>query len=785
MKKALFLCIFFISALNAQYINRLPATLTLKAGENKTEDAIADCSSPWECIFNADKNSNGYSFTYNTTGATTSTLTLNAKLPPNPQSKNTNIPFYASTLTVNKNSTLVLNGFESLSIQNALNINGGSLRYSHTTATSGFGLPTNARVTLSNNALFEINAGKFTNNGTITLSNQSTLNINTEGGNKTNNYGSITNNNSNITVKNDLWNLGQKPALGAANPSSVASLINNGGTITIGGNLYNGGQNFSNNVQFCQIGFCGGGNVIINGGTVSVGGKLISEGKDGQKSSIQIKGGTLKVTGGLYNKDGSTLTFGVLNGVMGKLQGNLTNENGVVKVDLKGISTAGTHQIITGTITGLNNVDITNPNPNFLTATYNSGTVTITDGSGGGSGGESGGGSSGGSGSEGGGDSSGGGSNDNKPLDFNEFKNSLDNNKKGIANALSSKFGGNLPLLTNVENIETAIATTDKVIKESFVAQPQTMISTLQSNALPLPVPKRALVSRRTAASEIIRFDNGKRVSPFAKKVVRAPKNRNFYFNPLGAILRAENLTGYIAGFTLGTSYEIRNYTSQIYFAYAYGASSQDFDTQSTDTTGNLFQFGFLNRYSYGILELEANANLLAGVFELKNEWAQTPQLNSTANFGDYQVNLGFIAGAKLGKRLSFKPFAGIQNYFELRDDFKQKGGLQIKGEGYNAYIVDGVLGIEGRYIFDELASIFGKFSFEERLLNTHKEMLMWAFGNELKYDNESYKNALSVSVGTQILTWYDFNLDAELSYKHYNNGLNYFGGSLMFKYAF
>ena len=751
----------------------MPATLTLKAGENKTEDAIADCTSPWECIFNADKNSNGYSFTYSTTGATTSTLTLNAKLPQNPQSKNTNIPFYASTLTVNKNSTLVLNGFESLSIQNALNINGGSLRYSHTTATSGFGLPTNARVTLSNNALFEINAGKFTNNGTITLSNQSTLNINTEGGNKTNNYGSITNNNSNITVKNDLWNLGQKPALGAASPSSVASLINNGGTITIGGNLYNGGQNFSNNVQFCQISFCGGGNVIINGGTVSVGGKLVSKGEDGQKSSIQIYGGILIVKGGLENKQDSTLTFGVRNGIMGKLQGNLTNENGVVKVDLKGISTAGTHQIITGTITGLTNVDITNPNPNFLTVTYNSGTVTITDGSGGGSGGES------------GGDSSGGGSDDNKPLDFNEFKNSLDNNKKGIANALSSKFGGNLPLLTNVENIETAIATTDKAIKESFVAQPQTMISALQSNALPLPVPKRALVSRRTVASEIIRFDNGKRVSPFAKKVVRAPKNRNFYFNPLGAILRAENLTGYIAGFTLGTSYEIRNYASQVYFAYAYGASSQDFDTQSTDTTGNLFQFGFLNRYSYGILELEANANLLAGVFEFKNEWAQTPQLNSTANFGDYQVNLGFIAGAKLGKRLSFKPFAGIQNYFELRDDFKQKGGLQIKGEGYNAYIVDGVLGIEGRYIFDELASIFGKFSFEERLLNTHKEMLMWAFGNELKYDNESYKNALSVSVGTQILTWYDFNLDAELSYKHYNNGLNYFGGSLMFKYAF
>lgn len=761
------MCIIFISVLSAQYTNRLPTTLTLKAGENKTEDAIADCSSVWECTFGYKPPGGGYDFTYSTSGNGSSTLTLNLTLPPNPNSQKTTTPFYMNNTTINPNSNLVLNGFNSILLEYKMSITNASLTFNGANSTTIFQTSYKANVVLSNNATLKVSANRFLNQNKISISN-STLDISAT---SVFSYNDITNNGGKVSINGNFYNVGQKEAFGAASPSSVANFTNNDGTVAITGDVLNGGQLNANTL--CQISGCGGGNIIINGGTVSVGGKLISEGKDGQKSSIQIYGGTLSVSGGLYNKNGSTLTFGIRNGIMGKLQGNLTNENGVVKVDLKGISTAGTHQIITGTITGLNNVDIINPNPNFLTATYNNGTVTITDGNGDGSGSGS------------GSDSSGDGSNDNKPLDFNKFKNSLDNNKKGIANALSSKFGGDLPLLTNVENIETAIATTDKAIKESFVAQPQTMISALQSNALPLPVPKRALVSRRTVASEIIRFDNGKRVSPFAKKVVRAPKNRNFYFNPLGAILRAENLTGYIAGFTLGTSYEIRNYASQVYFAYAYGASSQDFDTQSTDTTGNLFQFGFLHRYSYGILELEANANLLAGVFELKNEWAQTPQLNSTANFGDYQVNLGFIAGAKLGKRLSFKPFAGIQNYFELRDDFKQKGGLQIKGEGYNAYIVDGVLGIEGRYIFDELASIFGKFSFEERLLNTHKEMLMWAFGNELKYDNESYKNALSVSVGTQILTWYDFNLDAELSYKHYNNGLNYFGGSLMFKYAF
>ncbi len=772
MKKALFLYIIFISALQADYTAIL-RSLTLAGGVTQTHNAIADCNR-YDCTFGY-QNDKGVDFTYATSGSGKSNLTLNAILPQNPPSTaEKTIKFYMNNTTIKPNSNLTLNNFNSILLERTMSIDNATLTFNGNSASNStiFQMNSGSRVLLTNGATLEVNARQFLNREVVSVS-KSTLNITAT--TATRSYNTIQNDGGSITINGNFYNLGQK-VVDYSTTSSVANFTSTDGQITINGNFYNGGQlpeSLLVTSGNCRVGGCGGGNIIINGGLMSVSGQLTSQGKDGQNSSIQIKGGTLKVTGGLYNKDGSTLTFGVLNGIMGKLQGNLTNENGVVKVDLKGISTAGTHQIITGTITGLTNVDITNPNPNFLTATYNSGTVTITDGSGGGSG------------SEGGGGSSGDGSNDNKPLDFNEFKNSLDNNKKGIANALSSKFGGNLPLLTNVENIETAIATTDKAIKESFVAQPQTMISALQSNALPLPVPKRALVSRRTAASEIIRFDNGKRVSPFAKKVVRAPKNRNFYFNPLGAILRAENLTGYIAGFTLGTSYEIRNYTSQVYFAYAYGASSQDFDTQSTDTTGNLFQFGFLHRYSYGILELEANANLLVGVFELKNEWAQTPQLNSTANFGDYQVNLGFIVGAKLGKRLSFKPFAGIQNYFELRDDFKQKGGLQIKGEGYNAYIVDGVLGIEGRYIFDELASIFGKFSFEERLLNTHKEMLMWAFGNELKYDNESYKNALSVSVGTQILTWYDFNLDAELSYKHYNNGLNYFGGSLMFKYAF
>ena len=767
MKKALFLYIIFISVLSAQYTNRLPATLTLKAGDNKTEDAIADCTSPWECIFNADKNSNGYSFTYNTTGATTSTLTLNAKLPQNPQSKNTNIPFYASTLTVNKNSTLVLNGFESLSIQNALNINGGSLRYSHNTDTSGFGLPTNARATLSNNALFEINAGKFTNNGTITLSNQSTLNINTQGGNKTNNYGSITNNNSNITVKNDLWNLGQKPALGAASPSSVATITNTDGTITIGGNLYNGGQNFSNNVQFCQIGFCGGGNIIINGGLMSVSGQLISQGKDGQNSSIQIYGGTLIVKGGLENKQDSTLTFGVRNGIMGKLQGNLTNQNGVVKVDLKGINTAGTHQIITGTITGLTNVDITNtPNPAFLTSTYKDGSVSITQAGGGSGGGGSGGGGS-------GGGSGGGGS----PSKFDEFKSSLNKNEQGIVSALSSKFGGDLPLLTNVENIETALADADKSVKDNLVSQPKNMLAAFKGDVLLAPMSQGRFVARRLAASGAVRFDNGRRV-----RALQAKPNVEFQLAPVGGVMKSADTNGVLAGLSLGANYKMGAFTHKTRLAYAYGTAKQDLSTQSTETKAHLLQAGVLSLYKYGIYETEFNANLLFGSFTIDNKWTEQ-SLNSSSKFNNYELNLGLVAGARYGKKLSFKPFVGVQNYGQRQDGFV--GILGFESKAYNAYILDGVLGVQMQYVRSAFSSVYGKVSFERRLYNTHKFVFLRSGENELKYENQSYESVVSAALGAQLLTYKRFKLNAEGFLRHYDTGLNYYGGSLVMRYSF
>lgn len=756
MKKVLLVCMFIASAVYADYTNRLPS-ITLAGGDNQTHKAIADCSSVWQCTFGYRPPSGGYDFTYTTNGNVDSTLTLNVVVPPNSSVQDKTIPFYINNATINPRSNLILNDFDSILLESKMSIDNASLTFNANKAgnTTNFQINSRASVVLSNNATLKVVANDFLNKNIVSISN-STLDITAT---SILSYNEMQNDNGTITINGSFYNVGQKMTLSSTS-SGVANLINNGGTITITGIFLNGGQS---NPQYndCRLDVCGGGNIINKGGIIDIKGQLISQGEDGQLSTIQLYGGTLIVGGGLQNKEGSTLIFGIgNNGKMGELQGNLANDKGIVAVDIDKITLGQSYKIINGAINGLNNNDIQiiNPNSQFFSSVFDNtnGTLTIKQAT-----------------------------NANGETKFDEYKKSLNTNSQGILNALSSKFGGDDTLLTSGVNLENAVTTTEKVLKESFIAQPQGMINALQANALPLPTPKSIAVAKRTAASEIIRFDNGKRVSSFERKLIRAPKHRSVYFNPLGAILRADNLKGYIAGFTLGTSYEVKNYTSQIYFSYAYGASSQDFTTQSADTTGNLFQAGFLNRYSYSVFEMAMNANVLAGVFKIKNEWQDTTMLNSTANFGDYQLNLGLIVGAKLGKKLSFKPFVGIQNYLEMREKFKQNGGLEIESKGYNAYIIDGVLGVEARYVFNEFASVFGKFSFEDRLYNTHKTIFMWALGNELKYDNKSYDNALSLNLGTQIYTWYDFNLDAELSYKHYNNGLNYFGGNLILKYSF
>lgn len=750
----------FTSALKADYTAVLHS-LTLAGGVTQTHNAIADCNR-YDCTFGY-QNDKGVDFTYATSGSGKSSLTLNAILPQNPPSTaEKTIKFYMNNTTIKPNSNLTLNNFNSILLEKTMSIDNATLTFNGNSASNStiFQMNSGSRVLLTNGATLEVNARQFLNREVVSVS-KSMLNITAT--TATRSYNTIQNDGGSITINGNFYNLGQK-VVDYSTTSSVANFTSTDGQITINGNFYNGGQlpeSLLVTSGNCRVGGCGGGNIIIDGGLMSVSGQLISQGKDGQNSSIQIKGGTLKVTGGLYNKDGSTLTFGVRNGIMGKLQGNLTNQNGVVKVDLKGINTAGTHQIITGTITGLTNVDITNtPNPAFLTSTYKDGSVSITQ-AGGGSGGESGGGSG------------GGGS----PSKFDEFKSSLNKNEQGIVSALSSKFGGDLPLLTNVENIETALADADKSVKDNLVSQPKNMLAAFKGDVLLAPMSQGRFVARRLAASGAVRFDNGRRV-----RALQAKPNVEFQLAPVGGVIKSADANGVLAGLSLGANYKMGAFTHKTSLAYAYGTAKQDLSTQSTETKAHLLQAGVLSLYKYGIYETEMNANLLFGSFTIDNKWTEQ-SLNSSSKFNNYELNLGLVAGARYGKKLSFKPFVGVQNYGQRQDGFV--GILGFESKAYNAYILDGVLGVQMQYVRNAFSSVYGKVSFERRLYNTHKFVFLRSGENELKYENQSYESVVSAALGAQLLTYKRFKLNAEGFLRHYDTGLNYYGGSLVMRYGF
>lgn len=773
MKKTIFSLILFSSLFYGADISYLPSSKYLNTGDDITDTAISQKGKGQATTFNYNVFSN-----FNISGAGQYILTI----------KDTTTTFYANSFNIGQSTKFALVGFHTMAFGGDLILGenstfsvissgntlqggdfsdfGGESKVNFYRRESTISLGTNSSATFTN-AQFFISYAK------MILAQGSNLNIDAS---KAIRFGNeFTNNGGTVKLTGNVYNVGYSESHLS---NSVSNFVVNGGTVNVTGNFYNGAN--SNEVEVDTTGgggflnsfdpaYGGGGNLIINGGTVSITGDLISKkGGDSvwggdisnpQNSSISLYGGTLKVGGTLQNKEGSTLNFGVgNNGVMGKLEGKLNNDKGVVAVDIKNTQLNKEYTIITGTITGLDKIDIIGLNSQFLDINYKddvgniSGKITIKEKT-----------------------------NTDGTSTFDSFKETLQGNEKGILNAIENKMNGTL--LTSGIDIDETLATTDEVIKESYVTQPTKMMNALQSTALLVPTQKSTSIAAHTAATEIIRFDNGKKIVPFYQKIV--PK-RNFYLSPLWAILRAENLKGHIAGFTLGTQYNLEEFSSNVYFSYADGSSSQDLNTQNTDTKADLLQVGFTSNYSYSVLELSTNANLALGFFKIKNQWQNMPEFASRANFSNYQFNLGLLGGVKLeGEKLSFKPFVGVQNYFEFQEGFKQNGGLGLAGEAYNAYIIDGVLGLKTSYVYNEFASFFVQFSLENRLYNTHKEVFMRILNDELKYENQSYDNVLGVHLGTQIFTYYRFNLDAELLYKHYNSGLNYFGGSLLFKYHF
>lgn len=451
----------------------------------------------------------------------------------------------------------------------------------------------------------------------------------------------------------------------------------------------------------------------------------------------EIKGTTLTTTNGVWNYEGGIFIFSALNGQMGQLVGNFTNKDnqgqneGKVIVNVRGLSAGTKYQIIDGTTILLNEKDI-----EFINGTgrYDNGWIWIDEVF--------------------------------APKIF------LTLNQQVIKKVLESKL-----VSMNDSDIIQAVLDTETMLKTSVIAQPTNMLKAFKADTLNAPL-NSAYVTRLTASSASIMSD----ASSFANPLEKASQTQ-FFATPFGGVLKGDDLSGHLLGLSVGLTHIDDDYIAQGHFAYANGTSTQDLQTQSTQINGNLFEVGGFGRLFYDKLETDINANFIFAKFSLDNTWLDNA-LNSSSNFNNYQINLGAVAGWRFGDDLSVKPFAGLQTYYENQGEFKQDM-LNLTSEAYSALVMDALVGVEGRYIFENGGFAFAKASYENKLYNSHKEVFMRVGTEALRYENESYDNVASLNLGARVLATKALKLDIEGLYKHYDNGVDYLGANLSVRWSF
>lgn len=469
-------------------------------------------------------------------------------------------------------------------------------------------------------------------------------------------------------------------------------------------------------------------------------------------ATLHIKGTTLTINtinddgvflagqGTFWNFRGAILIFSAVNGRLGQLIGNFINygnadgtskDEGKVKVNVRGLSAGTKYQIING-ITILYGKDI-----EFINGTgkyEGDGWIWIDEVF--------------------------------APKIF------LTLNQQVIKKVLESKL-----VSMNDSDIVQAVLDTETMLKTSVITQPTNMLKAFKADTLNAPL-NSAYVTRLTASSASIMSD----ASSFANPLEKASQTQ-FFATPFGGVLKGDDLSGHLLGLSVGLTHIDDDYIAQGHFAYANGTSTQDLQTQSTQINGNLFQVGGFGRLFYDKLETDINANFIFAKFSLDNTWLDNG-LNSSSNFNNYQINLGAVAGWRFGDDLSVKPFAGLQTYYENQGEFKQDM-LNLTSEPYSALVMDALVGVEGRYIFENGGFAFAKASYENKLYNSHKEVFMRVGTEALRYENESYDNVANLNLGARVLATKALKLDIEGLYKHYDNGVDYLGANLSVRWSF
>lgn len=718
----------------------LPSTIMLYGGQR--QDTVTSTKSPqgWQ-ITTIGLNRNPHLSIQGTAGSQYALIV-----------QDTTTTFYSSGFSVGSGISATLMGTHTLAIQSgSININSGatfSVISSGTTINaqgSEYGGESKVRFAKGSSLILGTNAKAnfsnvkfFIHSGSTTISQGANLTISAPTIRLQNTF---QNNGGSVNLTGNVYNVGYPSSI-LNNSTSTFSL--DGGSVSVSGNFYNGIESKDISVDNSGSGaifnvydnaFGGGGNLVIKDASMSISGSLISQrGGDSingggisnpQNSSISILGGTLKVSGGVENLTGSTLTFGAYNGVMGKIDGNLTNSGSVV-VDLAGMSASESVTLITGAVSGVDssNMTIKNGNSDFASASLSSDfkSVNFTINSG----------------------------------KITDFKANLNANERATLGA----FGDSIYTISgaNGAKLKASANSINRAIFSTFYATPLAIIDTLNAD---ISSAQKRKARRKTATQ---RTKTRKNASLKAQNATN-PNDIN-----AGLILKGistNDTNGILSGVKAGYGSDFANARFALNLAYAYGsingATNGDIATFATSTKSHNFMLhSNLNARIVGDFGFDlgiSGAVAIADSVRKLESSALNVSLKSKQNIYQIAQDLAFLYDFKISN-FTIMPYLGISQGYIVMPKFSESGSGEfiLSAEGLSAYFLDALFGAKMGFDFGNYGSILTDLEYKFLAFRSQKwRILRYTQNTEaLRFDiPNAHKISLNVGYHKDFNRWY------------------------------
>lgn len=698
------------------YTGKLPSQITLQNGANQVSNATPTCVAMRGCSFNYNwaTGAGGLDFSYSTANGGNSTLTLNALMPIETYGQTS--LFYFDNLTIGSNSKLIVNNFYSFMVNKAIILNPySSFEVSLQKGSSGnkssqFYLTDRTNVILTQGSSFVIKNGDlFISNGSVNIENQATLDIDST---NIRLHKSLSNRGT-LNLKGDLWAVGTEGVL----TSPATTIIENYGTLNLTGNFHNGGT--LNSIYKEQ----GAGKLLNYGGEIHITGNLINQSEGGEHSSVQIYGGSIKVDGGMTNAADSSLIFGVYNGKLGQLIGNVNNQ-GKIQVDIAGAE-LGSHQLITGTLSGNTNMEILagGGKSEFInSSSQGNGSIKL----------------------------------EKNTQAIDTFLQSLDKNQNSILTSLESNLEqdskslytyGDRAFLTNLSsNIDTSA----NIL--STQAPSLSLWSIMQNTTLPL---------------------------------IYQPPMKRFSFNlaPFASNANSANLSTPLYGTSLSATLQQRLYSLSAFATYATSQSTSTLNTTQTHLNSTALLIGTYSKLTLPKLEL----TLLAYYGNTQHTSKREVFFSSSTFQGKLSYNeLGLQS--TLGYPISFqkfhiKPFLGLSYTLGMQGTFAESQAnsatmptLSLKAQQHHTLSL--LLGTQMRYYFGSRHILFGGLNLQ--YVPTPTQQTTAYFGNSPLYFTNPQTLGYTLHLGGSVplhkhisLSLYVLYAQSPIQFKTYSGTLN------------